>query len=94
MLGAVLKRTNSTNLFESLQNNMQTVLPVLDPWPLLLKTAKGYRPCLASVLSHTGKAEVAQDRIIWDRKSYVELEIQAYPSPTRMGSGRRSGGLG
>ena len=36
---------------------------------------KGYRSCLASILSHTGRAAVVQDRIIFDMISSMELEM-------------------
>ena len=38
------------------------------------QTVKGYRSCLASVLSHTDRATVLQDRIISDMASSMELE--------------------
>ena len=38
------------------------------------QTVKGYRSCLASVLSHTGMAVVVQDRIISDMISSMKLE--------------------
>ena len=41
---------------------------------LKLKCIKGYRTCFASVLNHTGKATVFQDRTISDMFSPMELQ--------------------
>ena len=58
------------------------------------QTLKGYRSCLASVLSGTGKAVAVQAKTISDMITSVELQgLQFDSSPTAVGLRYCSGGL-
>ena len=50
------------------------LFPLFETRGLSPQMVKGYRSCLASVLSRTGRAAVVQDRIVSAMKSSMELE--------------------
>ena len=56
---------------------------LFDSHGLSPQTVKGYRTCLASVLSRTGKVAVVHNKIISDMISSMELNANS----SRMGSG-------
>ena len=47
---------------------------LFDTRDLLPQAIKGYRTCLASVLNHTGRAAVVQDRTVSDMIASMELQ--------------------